>query len=164
MHVEGDNDADLMGALAAEGVPWLPSRRAAREANGIYELLLVHGVSRGDAAAKVAELYSPPRVTAELGSLPHMSLVGGPTFDLRKDANGVAWDFRRADHRRRAREQIREEQPFIVIGSPPCTDFCMVQNFNLHRWGSCRGATASCGGHGVARVCRGDLLAPVGCR
>ena len=26
MHVEGDVDADLMGALAAEGVPWLPSR------------------------------------------------------------------------------------------------------------------------------------------
>ena len=123
MQVEGDNDADLMGALAAEGVPRLPSRRVAREANSIYELLLVHGVSRGDAAAKVAELYSPPRVTAELGRLLHMSLVGGPTFDLRKDANGVAWDFRRADHRRRAREQIREERPFIVIGSPPMYGF-----------------------------------------
>ena len=70
MHVEGDNDADLMGALAAEGVSWLPSRRTAREANCIYEKLLVHGVSRGAAAAKVAELYSPPRVTAELGAPP----------------------------------------------------------------------------------------------
>ena len=49
MHVEGGNDADLMGALAAEGVPWLPSRRVAREANGIYEMMLVHGVSRGGA-------------------------------------------------------------------------------------------------------------------
>ena len=107
MHVEDDGDAALMGALAAEGVPWLPSRRTAREANCIYEMRLVHGVSRGDAAAKVAELYSPPRVTAELGRLPNMSLVGGPTFDLRKDATGVAWDFRKADHRRRAREQIR---------------------------------------------------------
>ena len=95
---------------------------------------MVHGVSRGDVAAKVAELYSPPRVTAELGRLPNMSLVGGPTFDLRRDASGVAWDFRRADHRRRARQQIREEQPFIVIGSPPCTDFCAIQNLNRHRW------------------------------
>ena len=112
MHVEADDDADLMGALAAEGVPWLPSRRVAREANSVYEMLLVHGVSRGDAAAKVAELYSPPRVTAELGRLPHMSLVGGSTFDLRVDANGQAWDFRKADHRRRARAQIQEEQPF----------------------------------------------------
>ena len=25
MHVEGDSDADLIGALAAEGVTWLPS-------------------------------------------------------------------------------------------------------------------------------------------
>merc|ERR1712026_132976 len=134
MHVEADDDADLMGALSVEGVPWLPSRRVAREANGIYEMLLVHGVSCGDAAAKVAELYSPPRVTAELGRLPNMSFVGGPTFDLRRDANGVAWDLRRADHRRRARQQIREEQPFIVIGSPPCTDFCAIQNLNRRRW------------------------------
>ena len=113
---------------------WLPNRQTAREANCIYELLLVHGVSRGDAAAKVAELYSPPRVTAELGRLPHMSLVGGSTFDLRADANGRAWDFRKAEDRRRARAQIREEQPFLVIGSPPCTEFCAIQNLNRHRW------------------------------
>ena len=93
---------------------------------------MLHGVSRGDAAAKVVELYSPPRVTAELGRLPHMSLVGGPTFDLRSGANGVAWDFCKADHRRRAREQFQREEPFLVIGSPPCTDFCSVQNLNRH--------------------------------
>ena len=69
-----------------------------------------------------------------MGRLPHMSLVGGSTFDLRSDANGVAWDFRRADHRQRAREQIRREKPFLVIGSPPCTDFCAIQNLNRHRW------------------------------
>ena len=97
-------------------------------------MMLVHGVSRGDAAAEVAELYSPPRVTAELGRLPLMSLVGGPTFDLRADANGVAWDFRRADHRRRARAQIRQVQSFLVISSPPCTDFCTIQNLNRRFW------------------------------
>ena len=77
MRVEDDDDAFLMGALAAEGVTLRFDRQTAREANSIYELLLVHGVSRGDAAAKVAELYSPPRVTAQLGRLPHMPLVGG---------------------------------------------------------------------------------------
>ena len=76
MHVEGDDDAFLMHALAAEGVTRSFDWQTAREANRIYEVLLVHGVSRGDAAAKVAELYSPPRVTAQLGRLPHMSLVG----------------------------------------------------------------------------------------
>ena len=59
MHVECDDDADLMSVLAAEGVNRLLARRTAREANYIYEMLLVHGVSRGAAAAKVAVLCSP---------------------------------------------------------------------------------------------------------
>ena len=135
VHVESDDDEALLDALAKDGLGRILTPKAAREANCIYEMLLVHGVSRGDAVAKVAELYSPPRVTEELGRLPRMSLVGGSTFDLRADANGVAWDFRRADHRRRAREQIRQERPFLVIGSPPCTDFCAIQNLNRRRWG-----------------------------
>ena len=72
---------------------------------------------------KISGLFSPPRVTAELGRLPQMSLVGGSTFDLRCDANGVDWGFRREADRRRAREQIQKEKPYLVIGSPPCTDF-----------------------------------------
>ena len=64
-----------------------------------------------------------------------MSLAGGSTFDVRCDANGVAWDFRRADHRRRAREQIRHEKPFLVVGSPPCTEFCTIQNLNRRHFG-----------------------------
>ena len=103
---------------------------AVREASKVYELLLVTGVSRGDVAAKVTELFSPPRVTAELGRLPFMSLVGGSTFDLRRDANGVAWDFRKAADRRRAKEQLRREKPFLVAGSPPCTEFSSVQNLS----------------------------------
>ena len=135
VHVESDDDEALLDALAKDGLGRVLAPKVAREANCIYEMLLVHGVSRGDAVAKVAELYSPPRVTEELGRLPRMSLAGGPTFDLRADANGVAWDFRRADHRRRAREQIRQERPFIVIGSPPCTDFGAIQNLNRRHWG-----------------------------
>ena len=134
MKVEEDDEGELLGALVAEGLNRVLTPKAAREANSIYEMLLVQGVSRGDAAAKVAELYSPPRVTAELGRLPCMSLVGGSTFDLRRDANGVAWDFRKSDHRRRAREQISRERPFLVIGSPPCTDFCAIQNLNRRWW------------------------------
>ena len=77
MKVEEDDEGELLGALVAEGLNRVLTPKAAREANSIYEMLLVQGVSRGDAAAKVAELYSPPRVTAELGRLPCMSLVGG---------------------------------------------------------------------------------------
>ena len=63
-----------------------------------------------------------------------MSMVGGSTFDLRCDANGVAWDFRKAADRQRAREQIRREEPFLVVGSPPCTEFSSVQNLNRRRF------------------------------
>ena len=59
-----------------------------------------------------------------------MTLVGGSTFDLRRDANGVAWDFTKAADRERARRQIRREKPFLVVGSPPCTEFSSVQNLN----------------------------------
>ena len=59
-----------------------------------------------------------------------MSLVGGSCFDLRCDANGVAWDFRKSADRERARAQIRREKPFLVVGSPPCTEFSSVQNLN----------------------------------
>ena len=133
MQVEDDDDAELLGALRQEGVVGPQTREAAREASKVYELLLVTGVSRGDAAAKVSELFSPPRVTAELGRLPYMSLVGGSCFDLRRDANGVAWDFRKSADRERARAQIRREKPFLVVGSPPCTEFSSVQNLNRQR-------------------------------
>ena len=96
MQVEGDDGAALLEALRQERVVGPQTREAAREASKVYELLLVAGVSRGDAAAKVSELFNPPRVAAELGRLSFMSLVGGSSFDLRRGANGVAWGFRKA--------------------------------------------------------------------
>ena len=79
MRVEDDDDAFLMGALAAEGVTLRFDRQTAREANSIYEMLLVHGVSRGDAAAKVAELYSPsPRSRPHWAVFPTCPWLAGP--------------------------------------------------------------------------------------
>jgi hypothetical protein len=94
--------------------------------------------------AKVAELYSPPRVTA---TLPRPSereplvsrrsgLAAGSTFDLHKDEAGVAWDFTRPGDRKRAWERIRAEEPFLVVGSPPCTMFSRLQlNLNANKMG-----------------------------
>ncbi len=60
--------------------------------------------------AAIAELYSPPRVTAALPRqsvsghrVPGLSgLVAGSTFDLYADAAGVTWDFTRPSDRKRA--------------------------------------------------------------
>ena len=133
MHVEPDGDEEVLGALWWDALPLVRTPRMRREAVQIYELMLVSGVSPGDAEAKIIELYSPPRVTALIGTLPNMSLAGGPTFDLRQDENGASWDFRRREDRQRARARIREERPFVVIGSPPCTFFSSIQALSRHR-------------------------------
>ena len=83
--------------------------------------------------AKVTELYSPPRVTA---TLPRLGLAKGSTFDLHADEAGVAWDFTKPQDRKRAWERIRAEEPFLVVGSPPCTMFSRLQlNLNAAKMG-----------------------------
>jgi hypothetical protein len=96
---------------------------AAKDADSLYELLLTMGADPSMARCKVAELFSPPRVTALIGSLPCVALEPGATFDLREGADGRKWNFLDAGDRARARKLISKEKPFIVIGSPPCTDF-----------------------------------------
>ena len=64
-----------------------------REANEIVELFLTLGAELPVARAKVAELYSPPRVAAQLAKLPRLHLAPGQTFDLRQNRNGRRWNL-----------------------------------------------------------------------
>jgi hypothetical protein len=83
--------------------------------------------------AKVSELYSPPRVTT---TLPKSGLVAGSTFDLYADEAGVAWDFTLRRDRQLAWQRIRAEEPYLVVGSPPCTMFSRLQlNLNAKKIG-----------------------------
>ena len=65
-----------------------------REVKDLLDLYAQNGVSDAAATRAVAELYSPPCVTAELARMrrrvPGMALVPGATFDLQEDENGVA--------------------------------------------------------------------------
>ena len=62
--------------------------------------------------------------------------MAGSTFDLHADIAGVAWDFTKPQDRKRAWERIRAEEPFLVIGSPPCTMFSRLQlNLNAKKMG-----------------------------
>ena len=84
----------------------------------------------------VAEIYSAPRVTKTLKLMPSMGLVPGFALDLSgEDENGESWDFTRADMRAKARALVLEEQPFLLIGSPPCTAFSTWQALNAVRLG-----------------------------
>ncbi len=67
----------------------------------------------------VAEMYSQPRVS---------KLVKGVAFDLRQnDDEGAPWDFRLSKMRKKARMWIKELQPDLVIGCPPCGPYSNLQ-------------------------------------
>ena len=104
--------------------------KVVREASAVYELLLVRGVDDQDAARTLVELYSPPRITNVLGLPRPGSLAPGATYDLICDKEGRSWDFTKWEHRVRARAEIAVLSPYIVVGSPPCTMFSILQALN----------------------------------
>ena len=61
----------------------------------------------------VSEIYSPPRINAELRRRPRRHLLPGFSFDLTTNdpSDGQPWDFRIESKRRRAREMIRQHKP-----------------------------------------------------
>ena len=102
----GPDDPDDMIDGMFKGLP----ESLAKEATHIYELLLVTGVEPSTAKLKVAELYSPPRVTHEMQFLPVMSTFApGSTFDLAVGEKGNSYDFPKPKDRARARERLRRE-------------------------------------------------------
>jgi len=98
-----------------------------REVNELLQLYALNGVRDAAANRAVAELYSPPRVTAELKRrhrhVPGMALVPGATFDLEEDENGESYDVLKAVDRQRIRDRVLRDEPFVVVGSPKCTDY-----------------------------------------
>ena len=73
----------------------------------------------------VLELYSVPRVCAQAEN---HRLVGGSSLDLR-----TGYDFNRPLDRSRAWQLIFEQCPDLVITSPPCTAFSVLQMSNYPR-------------------------------
>ena len=80
----------------------------------------------------VSEIYSPPRVTQLLHETRHKHLMPGFAFDITMvdPVDGQPWDFALEHKRRRARAMIREQRPYVLIGSPMCTQFCTWQKLN----------------------------------
>ena len=69
-------------------------------------------------AVSVAEVYSPPRVTARAQ---FHGLEGGVALDLTVlNDHGKPWDFSLEENRKAARNLIADTQPYLLVGSPPC--------------------------------------------
>ena len=71
----------------------------------------------------ITEVFSPDRVTLVARKF---GLVPGSSFDLTD-----GWDFDIEEHRQLAWKKIKSECPNLLIGSPPCTMFSLLQELNI---------------------------------
>ena len=70
----------------------------------------------------ISEIYSPPRITKEIvrGGWKHVAPGFALDLTVNDPHDNCPWDFSRADKRRRALELLREQKPYLLIGSPEC--------------------------------------------
>ena len=90
-----------------------------------------------ESGADISEIDSPPIIVQEatMQSYHGMKLRPGWSLDLtRNDPKTLKpWDFSVADCRERAMTLVKKSKPFMLIGSPPCTAFSILQNINKNR-------------------------------
>ena len=86
-------------------------------------------------ARTISEIYSPPRVTAELRRCRNQQVLPGFALDLTvlDPDDGQAWDFSRKSKRDKALRMVLREKPYLLIGSPMCTAFSTWQALNQSR-------------------------------
>ena len=87
------------------------------------ESMLVESIR--EAAVDIAEVYSPPRVT-KIAS--RFGLKTGEAMDLT-----TGWDFTIERHKKAAMKYVKAMKPNLIIGSPECTMFSTLQQWNKNR-------------------------------
>ena len=80
----------------------------------------------------VAEVFSPPRVTALAGK---SGLKPGFALDLTQldTETGRPWDFSSPSMRERAWNLQDSQKPFLLVGSPPCKPFSSLFDSNASK-------------------------------
>ena len=82
----------------------------------------------------ISEVYSAPRVTEMARRLPKYGLGPGLALDFTvNDEDGRPFNFNDKRQREKAERMLEDQQPFILIGSPPCTPFSQIQAINGER-------------------------------
>ncbi len=83
----------------------------------------------------LSEIYSPPRVTKLIQQSRHRHVLPGYAFDITVNDpyDNKPWDFNIPEKRARARRLLQEQGPYVLIGSPMCTQFCTWQALNAAR-------------------------------
>ena len=129
----GPNACDIRGVMAAT-----PSDFQCEVADVIANQVLSslgksHARDKRQAVRRiVSEIYSPPRVTAEITRSRSRHLLPGFAMDLTicDPTDGKPWDFNSEATREKARTELRRSPSYLLIGSPMCTAFCTWQVLN----------------------------------
>ena len=80
---------------------------------------------------EVAEADRPP-TASEMAR--KMGLRAGWILDITTvDHDGRAWDINEAEMRNRAARQLLKDEPLLLIGSPMCTGFRVMNNLNYRK-------------------------------
>ena len=74
----------------------------------------------------ITEMFSPERV-ANIGT--NYKLIAGKSMDLT-----TGYDFSLEADRKKAWEHIVKDEPYCVIGSPPCTMFSLLMELNIAKF------------------------------
>ena len=93
----------------------------------------IQGILNGEIRAHVAEAYSPPRVIARAA---RFGLAPGFAMDLlTSDEAGKPWTFDDPEQSRKYKAKLWKDKPYLLIGSPMCTVFSIIQNLNFEKLG-----------------------------
>lgn len=73
--------------------------------------------------ADITEVYSPERVNRVAAKF---SLAKGSSLDLL-----AGWDLSKVEQRNACWQRVKKEDPYFIIGSPPCTLPSLLQEFSI---------------------------------
>lgn len=111
--------------------------RKPRVLEGDEELLKVMFIANKLGHPSIAEIYSPPRVTAlaeQYGIQPGVAL----DLTVLDPLDNQPWDFDVPAKRQREKELLKFEKPDLLIGSPMCGAFAALLNLSRAKMGEGR--------------------------
>ena len=112
-----DSDDDMEGEDASK------RGKVEREPELFNSVVPSGMVQQALSGVDLSEIYSPERVVKFCREY---NLLPGDSFDLQ-----TGWDFDKLSHRNLASRRVLETRPKLLICSPPCTLFSILQNLNI---------------------------------
>ena len=131
---EGEDEAMSLGKL--ELLPAVERKiRDSFEKEGVAitddEVKDIGSLCLAMSAVDVAEIYTPPRFTPVAS---RYGLTPGFCVDLTTEKpSGGHWDLSRTEDVRELEQLQEREKPRLLIGSPPCKDFCRLLLFRISK-------------------------------